>query len=632
MADTPRPPRQERLLIKVIMPKQGTERKVPGGGMPPKPFRPVDGRYRASLSSQVSAIRTAIVSQITTAGAAPVRVKLLSKAAAKSHRPEHLFSPQSCPIVGGGNLGELFVKATPEGLDRLTEIIEHGESDRMTKELSCVETIEPVTPAYRRSGLEAADVLRHSPRGKNGFITRVGLFNFGADRDQPKLVADLEAACKRRDIALSTRGYSPSSFTYEAECRTVDDVEALSRVVGVRSIAPMPLIRTIRPRMFAAKPLPPLPTAADVTGDFPVVVVVDSGIASNIPGLESWVVGRDSQVAPAYRNPDHGTFVAGLICWGNQLNPTVAGIDANPCGVFDLQVIPNDDPAKGSTLPLLESEFLVSLDAALQQHANAYRVWNLSLGTDTVCSLDKFSELAEELDNLQEKYQVSFVISAGNYDTPPLLDFPRTGKQVKAGRITTPADSVLGITVGAVSHVDYKNKGPKEHHPSAFSRHGAGPNYVIKPDLVHYGGSCATDLSHISGIRSINGTGSAENLGTSFATPLVARTLAQIYHQVTPTPSPVLARALLTHHARDPRTTQRVPDGDENFFGFGLPAPVPYCLECTLHTSTLVFDDVRCRHREAEKAETDRDRGVGRHGFLRPRLCREDARVGNPPL
>jgi hypothetical protein len=153
--------------------------------------------------------------------------------------------------VSGGGLGELFVKATPEGLDRLTSIIEHNTSDQMTKELSCVETIEPVTPSYRRSGLDAADVLRNSPRGKNGFITRVGLFNFGPDRDQPNLVADLQAVCKRRDITLSTRGYSPSSFTYEAECRTVDDVEALSRIIGVRSIAPMPLIRTIRANQTA---------------------------------------------------------------------------------------------------------------------------------------------------------------------------------------------------------------------------------------------------------------------------------------------------------------------------------------------------------------------------------------------
>lgn len=593
MAEITRSPRHERLLIKVIMPKQGTERKVAGGGPPAKPFRPVDSRYRARLSTQVSAIRAAIVPQVRTAGAAPVRVKLLAKAAAKSHRPENLFSTQSCPIVGVGRLGELFVKATPEGLDRLTEFIENSTSERMIKELSCVETIEPVTPAYRRGGLEARDLLRRSPRGQQGFITRVGLFNFGADSDQPRLIKDFESTCRERDIRVSiNRGYSPSSFTYETECRNVEDVEALSRVIGVRSISPMPLIRTLRPQMFAAKPLPNLPSGDDVTGDFPVVVVVDSGISDQVPGLESWVVGRESQVAPEYRNTDHGTFVAGLICWGGQLNPTIAGLDDSPCGVFDLQVMPNEDPAKGDTLPLLESEFLVSLEAALQQHANAYKVWNLSLNTDTVCSLDAFSTLAMELDNLQEKYKVSFVISAGNYDTPPLLDFPRTGGQVQAGRITTPADSVLGITVGAVSHVGYKTNGPREHHPSAFSRHGAGPNYVIKPDLVHYGGSCSTDLSHIAGIRSVNGTGSAENLGTSFATPLVARTLAQIYHQVTPTPSPVLARALLTHHARDPRTRLRVPDGDENFFGFGLPAPVPYCLECTAHTSTLVFDDM----------------------------------------
>ncbi len=49
MAEITRPPRQERLLIKVIMPKQYTERKVPGGGTPPKPFRPVDQKYRASV-------------------------------------------------------------------------------------------------------------------------------------------------------------------------------------------------------------------------------------------------------------------------------------------------------------------------------------------------------------------------------------------------------------------------------------------------------------------------------------------------------------------------------------------------------------------------------------------------------
>lgn len=584
---------QDRLPIKLIMPKQGVERRVPGRGGPPTPFRSVDDAYRQRLVNQVSAIREALKPQIAATGTAPVRVKVIPKASAKTHRPDHLLSERTCPIVGAGGLGELFVKASPEGLERLAETIDGQKTDRIVKDLSCIESIEPVTPAYRRKGLSATDVLRRSPRGKEGFVTRVRLFTYGADPDQERLARDFEETCAKNDIRLGREGYSQGSGIYAAECRSADDVEVISRIVGVRSVSNMPLIRTIRPRtgVIAAQP-PWLPARDQVSGDVPVVVVVDSGISETIAELDGWVVGRDSQVAPAYRNPEHGTFVAGLICFGHDLNPTLAGIDGSPCAVFDLQVIPNADPDKGETEGLMESELLQSLETALQQHANEFKVWNLSLGTDAVCSLDEFSPLAEELDNLQEKYEVSFVISAGNYTTMPLLDFPRQAGQIAPGRITAPADSVLGITVGAVSHVDYQRNGPKRNHPSSFSRHGAGPNHIIKPDLVHYGGSCSIDASHIAGIRSLADGGVAENIGTSFSTPLVSRTLAQIYHQITPAPKPVLARALLTHHARDPRSGTRVPDGEENFLGFGMPAPVPYCLECSPHTSTLVFDDV----------------------------------------
>lgn len=516
---------------------------------------------------------------------------LVKKAVAKSHRPEHLLSKKTCPIVGAGRLGELFVKATPAGLDNLVSLIGAGRSQTLVKEISCIEAIEPITPTYRRNGLDSAEVLRRSPQGSEGYLTRVRLFSFGRDADEP-LFADLLKTCEERGIAIDSEGYSPSSRTYVVQCRAPDDVEALSSVVGVRSITGMPLIRTIRPMMLLPTPLPALPARESASSDVPVVVVVDSGVSDSVPGLASWIVGREQLVAGKYRNADHGTFVAGLICWGGQLNPTLAGLDTNPCAVYDLQVIPNDDPASGATEELKENEFLAALEKALLDHAHEYKVWNLSLGTDEVCSLDEFSKLAEELDNLQERYGVSFVISAGNYEDLPLLSYPRRGSQLEEGRITTPADSVLGITVGSVSHVDYRFNGPKEHEPAPYSRHGAGPNYVIKPDLVHYGGACSIDAVHQAGIQSVGEHGLVGGLGTSFAAPLVSRTLAQIYHQVTPTPSPVLARALLTHHARDPRSQQRVPSGEEDFYGFGLPSPIPYCLECTPHTSTLVFDDV----------------------------------------
>lgn len=583
----------DRLPIKVIMPKQAKERRVQGGGSKAKPLRPVNSRYRRTLSKQVGAIRKAIEPQVKTVGAAPMRMQLFSKALAKTHRPKQLFSESTCPIFAGGATGELFLKATPDGLSRLQQVIEDETGDQIVKDLSCIESFEPVTPQFRRRGVSAHDLLRRSPKGEDGFTVRVTLFDFAQWGDQERLLDDFQRQCRELQMVVSEdHGYASDGYTYPVECKTVAELEKLSEIVGVRSVQPMPIVRTIRPRMLAAKPLPNLPIPNDVEGDFPVVAVVDSGISTEVNQLGRWIVGRESYVAEKYQNSEHGTFVAGLIVWGDRLNPKLSGLDSRPCGVFDVAVIPNGDPAKGDTEALTESAFLFALEEALEQHSNSYKVWNLSLGTDEVCSLDEFSFLAQELDELQERFQVSFVIAAGNFNDVPLLDFPRSGDQVDRGRITAGADSVLAVTVGSVSHVGYKSEGPEEHCPSPFSRHGAGPNHVIKPDVVHYGGTCTTDFSSQAGVRSINGSGSAENLGTSFATPLVSRTLAQIYHQVTPTPSPVLARALLTHHARDPRTSKRVPDGEENYFGFGLPSTVPRCLECSPHSSTLVFDDV----------------------------------------
>lgn len=581
----------ERLPIKLILPKQAAERRVHGGGQLPQPFCTVDAGYRQGLINQLSAVRNAIFPELSKTRAAPIRVQLRKAALAKSHRPEELFSDNTCPIVGGGRPGELFVKATPAGITSLAEAIQRGQSNLLLKEISCVETIEPITPTYRRLGLASEELLRKSPRRNEAFVTRVRLFSFGGDDDQTRLIKEFEGLCEKSGIPLSRSGYSDSSLVYAAQCRNVSDIESISGSVAVRSISNMPIFKTGRPSTPCGHPILGLTTRDMVAGDVPVVVVVDSGISTSVPELNSWVIGRTSEVAPQYRNEDHGTFVAGLICWGKILNPDISGIDDNPCALYDLQVMPNVDPDKGQIEFLHEQELLVALEKALKQHANDYKVWNLSLGTESVCSLDDFSPIAEELDNLQEKYGVSFVISAGNFNTPPLLDYPRKGAHLSAGRITVPADSILGITVGSISHVDLQVPGPKMNEPAPYSRHGAGPNYVIKPDLVHFGGTCTIDGATNHGIRSVGISGQAEDSGTSFAAPLVSRILAQIYHQVTPTPSPVLARALLTHHARDPRSGGRVPDGEENFFGFGLPSVVPHCLECTPYSATLVFED-----------------------------------------
>lgn len=150
----------DRLPIKLILPAQGKEKPVQGGGSPPKPFRTVDDKYRQRLYTQVLKIREAVVPQVKSVGSAPMRVKLITEASAKSHRPERIFSPTTCPIIGAGRLGELFMKATPQGLNELSDIIENNRADQVVKELSCVQTIEPITPADRKSGLDSKDGMR----------------------------------------------------------------------------------------------------------------------------------------------------------------------------------------------------------------------------------------------------------------------------------------------------------------------------------------------------------------------------------------------------------------------------------------------------------------------------------------
>lgn len=142
-------PEGNRLPIKLIMPKQGTERRVTGGGGKKVPFRVVDAAYRTSLLNQVGAIEDSIISQLKKSKAAPVRVKLISKATAKTHRPETLFSDKTCPIIGAGGIGELFVKANKTGIESLKRYIREGDSDTIIKELSCIESIEAVSPGLR---------------------------------------------------------------------------------------------------------------------------------------------------------------------------------------------------------------------------------------------------------------------------------------------------------------------------------------------------------------------------------------------------------------------------------------------------------------------------------------------------
>ena len=228
------------------------------------------------------------------------------------------------------------------------------------------------------------------------------------------------------------------------------------------------------------------------------------------------------------------------------------------------------------------------LEDVLPQHPEV-RVWNLSLSGSDPCSDDYFSDLAIKLDDLQDRFGVTFVLAAGNYATPPFRTWP-PGNHGEADRICGPADSVRGIAVGAVAHIARPSSRVKEGEPSPFTRRGPGPVYTPKPEVTHYGGNCDGKGNFTqTGMRSIDGDGNiAENIGTSFAAPLVATLLANTSQALAQPPSTNLLKALLVQSAV--LGTEALDAEAIRYRGFGIPGDVLDVVTCVPWAATLVFE------------------------------------------
>jgi hypothetical protein len=585
---------EERLYVKIVMPKQGVEKKKPGGGLKPKPFTPVTPAVRTRLAAGLDSVERLLTSVPSDRPVLPLRAVVVPKALAKSHWRAALFDERSCPVIGAGKPGELFLRGSREGIHTLKRRILQGAGDQLQKEISAVKELRPVNAEDRLNGVAPAKLFSAAPEVGGRRPIKVKLFNYSSPEMQASEVAGFERQLHGKTLSFVRHPQYEGQDIYTVTCKAEADVGFLANVLSVRSMGLIPMFRTIKEARLNPRPMPDsiLTAESDPTA-FPIVGVVDSGVTKKIPVLEPWVYRRERFVAAAEENTYHGTFVAGLLVWGHVLNANHPEIGPHPCRILDIQVMPNADPTYGQVGSVTESELLQDLEQALLKYSNEVKVWNLSLGSDEVCSLDRFSDFAVQLDNLQDRFGVTFVIAAGNYNTPPLLAYPRDAHGASAGRITSPADSVLGVAVGAISQLNHPTTGTKRGEPSPFSRNGPGPNYIIKPDLVHFGGNIGRDLSHSLGITSLNdGPGVAEDVGTSFATPLVARQLASIHHRITPMPTATLARAILTHNAVDIRTQERVTDTDDHYLGFGTPLDIEHALECDPWKMTLVFEEV----------------------------------------
>lgn len=567
-----------KLPIKVVLSRQEDYHAPDTGGGPKKVFGDVTDEVRERLADSFDAVGAHFASSFASEPQVPAvaRVVLKEDAFAKSHRPE-IFNRSTCPIIGAQRFGELLVSVTPKGVKALVECARHDSTKAGIAGLSTIERFEPFTAT------DALDPTLTGTLREDNANLKLRLFRHGFDTADESIAQALGRRLKGWRVAAERLGqYGPRLRIFSISGLKPEQLEELAKFVGVQSLGAFPMYRVVRTASTIVRPMMdddfPSP---DPERDYPVVGLIDTGTNPDDPRLAPWIVKRHDYVPPDLENFEHGSFVAGLLVRAQDLNHHDKRFPEHSAKIVDVAAVPDGGHVS-------ERDLLTILAEVLPEHPEV-RVWNMSLATAEPCATGVFSEFGIALDDLQEKHNAMFVIAAGNYVTPPHRGWP-SDVDDGSDSLCTPADSLRGLTVGSLAHLDNAATRVRSGEPSPFSRRGPGPMFVPKPEVSHYGGNCDEKSNYAqTGVLSLDGKGNlAENIGTSFAAPLVTTLAGHVHHVLDTEPSINLIKAFIVHSAVLESTG--INAHELRYRGFGVPRSLAGTLGCDPWCATLIFE------------------------------------------
>ncbi|MDT3401240.1 S8 family peptidase [Mucilaginibacter terrae] len=582
------------------------------------------------------------------------KVTLNQAALAKTHRPTNqMFKKDVAPIVGGGDLGELYVELTPNSIDEVTAKVAQAEAkvkykedkngknvpnpSRIRSELGAVTNISAVKPSDKRK-FSIAQALEWFTNPKTGGAYLIELFTAPPPRkdwdvlDEPRLnlfnsfitglqrlgqglVASrvtsgrgsailfgvkLEYSDNPARIQLSQSSTSASKRENQNKLNLNPQLHEqliafLDQHPLVKKITLPPIVsQSATSTTYKKDDVFTIPKAAD-GGSYPKICVVDGGVSSV---YDNWIEDRWGLVAPGDKNEDHGTFIAGLAIIGQSLNGHAICKETDGCRIIDLDILPTEDKYLNYFQKPLE--FFNELEIAVQElkARTGVRIFNFSLNIEEHATTSGYSLPAQILDKIAEDNDIVFVISAGN--TKPLdvrkewpSDHFEALKILAASRndtIKRPGESCRNISVSALNPPDMTGIVP--YALSNYSCRGPGLRVGLKPDLAHIGGSGSKHATKGHGLLSIDPRGRVvDGCGTSYAAPNVAKTLASIDHAIEGIVSRETLIGLSVHHASlpDSLSDKKLQNITKHLIGFGIPKGSEEILEGAPSAITLVF-------------------------------------------
>ena len=226
----------------------------------------------------------------------------------------------------------------------------------------------------------------------------------------------------------------------------------------------------------------------------PIIGVIDTQFDTNVY-FSDWVDYKNMLPPEIPLNPDdyfHGTAVSSIIVDGPSFNKNLE----DGCGRFRVRHFGVATSRGFSSFTILKQiRDIVALNRDI-------KVWNLSLGSFMEIKPNFISPEASELDKIQSKYEVIFIVAGTNDD-----------EKTRKKKIGAPADSLNSLVVNAA---DFRG------HSASYTRNGPVLSFFNKPDLSYYGGDYG------NGILVCGPMGGETVTGTSFAAPWISRKIAYL--------------------------------------------------------------------------------------------------------
>lgn len=581
------------------------------------------------------------------------KVTLQSNALAKSHRPtSKLFKSSVAPVVGGGDLGEIYVGLNSAAILTLKNTVEKAEEEIRTKinkdgdevpnpseirsEVGSIDSISIYGSEEKRK-FSSKDAVQWLSDKRTGGIYLVYLFEpIPARKDWDTLEKDkIEMfdsflkgienlpfgslvfkisdkvnfdeiigfkllGDKERPLILTDNKVQSNSKIFKKELNlSLEDHETFLNFIDqhplIKSITlPSKITKSLAKKINAATSL--VNQKRDSISKYPKVCIVDGGVSDV---FDEWISGRHDFLHENDADVNHGTFIAGLLVSGKSLNGEVICRENDGCEIIDLDILPIDSSFENYFLNPLD--FYNELEDAIQilKAQTGVRIFNFSLNIEEHASTSGYSFAAKKLDSIAEDNDIIFVISAGNITNNLDIrkewsaDANETLSTLISSRndmLKVPAESCRNVSVSALNPAGLDNVIP--YALSNYSCRGPVSRVGLKPDFCHFGGSGTNDRTYGSGLKSVNRDGEIETgCGTSYSAPLVAKTLASIDNTIEGEVSKETLLALCYHNSEIP-DLYKSSDYEKiakHLIGFGIPKASDEILVGDSSSITLVF-------------------------------------------